>query len=67
MQKKAFELSELNTEGAEILDIGCGSGMQTIALAKLCTECIINAVDIHQPFLDDLKTSEQRRTISSHG
>jgi len=52
--KKAFELSGLNPAYAEILDIGCGSGMQTIALAKLCSECRITAVDIYQPFLDDL-------------
>ena len=38
----------------KILDIGCGSGMQTLALARLCPDCRITAVDIHQPFLDDL-------------
>jgi len=37
-----------------ILDIGCGSGMQTLALARLCPDCRITAIDIHQPFLDDL-------------
>jgi len=38
----------------KILDIGCGSGMQTLALARLCPDCRITASDIHQPFLDDL-------------
>ena len=38
----------------KILDIGCGSGMQTLALARLCPDCRITAVDVHQPFLDDL-------------
>ena len=38
----------------KILDIGCGSGMQTLTLARLCPESMITASDIHQPFLDDL-------------
>jgi SAM-dependent methyltransferase len=40
---------------AGILDIGCGSGMQTLALAKLCPGASITAGDIYQPFLDDLQ------------
>ncbi len=38
----------------QILDIGCGSGMQTVELARACRDARITAVDIHQPFLDDL-------------
>jgi len=37
-----------------LLDIGCGSGMQALTLARLCPGCRITASDIHQPFLDDL-------------
>lgn len=37
-----------------ILDVGCGPGRQTIALARI-TGAKIVGVDIHQPFLDDLK------------
>jgi ubiquinone/menaquinone biosynthesis C-methylase UbiE len=40
--------------GGHILDIGCGSGMQTLTLARLFPGCKITAVDLHQPFLDDL-------------
>lgn len=36
-----------------ILDIACGPGMQTIALA-CATNGTITAIDTHQPFLDDL-------------
>lgn len=36
-----------------ILDIGCGPGAQTIALAR-AGQAVITAVDTHQPFLDDL-------------
>ncbi len=39
---------------ARILDIGCGSGMQTLMLARLCPDATIIACDIPQPFLDDL-------------
>jgi SAM-dependent methyltransferase len=37
-----------------ILDIGCGTGMQTRDLARLCPDAEITAVDVHQPFLDEL-------------
>lgn len=37
-----------------ILDIGCGSGTQTLVLARLCPDCSIIATDVYQPFLDDL-------------
>lgn len=37
-----------------ILDVGCGSGTQTIGLAKLAPEARITAVDIIQPMLDTL-------------
>lgn len=39
---------------AQILDIGCGAGSQTLALARHCRKCRITAVDIHQPYLDAL-------------
>jgi ubiquinone/menaquinone biosynthesis C-methylase UbiE len=38
---------------ASILDIGCGPGAQTIALA-LHSAAHITAVDVHQPFLEEL-------------
>jgi SAM-dependent methyltransferase len=40
--------------GGEILDVGCGKGVQTMALARLCPSCRITATDIHQPFLDSV-------------
>jgi len=51
---RAFRLIKDLPRHARILDIGCGSGMQTLALARLCPESTITATDIHQPFLDDL-------------
>ena len=43
-------------ERPEILDIGCGPGMQTLALAG-ATDGVITAVDVHEPFLDQLRES----------
>ena len=42
-----------------ILDIGCGSGMQTLTLARMCPDCLVTATDIHQPFLDELDIRAQ--------
>jgi len=52
--KKAFSMLNDLPDRPEILDIGCGGGMQTIELARICQNCHITAVDIHQPYLDDL-------------
>ena len=51
--EKAFSIiPEPLKGGGEILDVGCGKGVQTMALARLCPSCRIIATDIHQPFLD---------------
>ncbi|WP_067051062.1 class I SAM-dependent methyltransferase [Methanofollis ethanolicus] len=52
--RKAFSMLKDLPDRPEILDIGCGSGMQTIELARICPNCHVTAVDIHQPYLDDL-------------
>jgi SAM-dependent methyltransferase len=52
--QRAFEKLSGLPESPEILDLGCGTGAQTLALAKL-THGNITAVDNHAPFLDILK------------
>jgi ubiquinone/menaquinone biosynthesis C-methylase UbiE len=52
--KKAWSYLPPLSEGAQILDIGCGSGAQTRDLAALSTGTI-TAVDNHQPFLDSVR------------
>jgi cyclopropane fatty-acyl-phospholipid synthase-like methyltransferase len=44
-----------------VVDAGCGTGRQTLSLAK-CLGTMIHAVDNHQPFLDELmrRTSEAK-------
>ncbi len=39
-----------------VIDLGCGTGPQTLVLARELNSPII-AVDIHQPYLDQLQTS----------
>jgi len=52
--RKAFSLLKDLPAQPQILDIGCGPGMQTLELAANCSG-IITAVDNHQPFLDVLE------------
>ncbi|MEO1093325.1 MAG: class I SAM-dependent methyltransferase [Cyanobacteria bacterium J06638_28] len=47
-------------EPPRILDLGCGPGMQTLALARL-TAGQITAVDLYHPYLDEL----QRRAVAA--
>lgn len=42
---------------AQILDIGCGPGKQTLHLAERFPEARIVAIDLHPPFLDALRSS----------
>lgn len=50
---RALQLDPELVKAVNILDVGCGSGRQTLTLAR-CTDSQITAVDTHQPFLDEL-------------
>ena len=52
--RRAFEMLTDLPAKPEIMDVGCGAGTQTIALARLCPGRI-TAVDVHQPVLDELQ------------
>ncbi len=43
-----------NQSGMEILDLGCGTGAQTLTLADRC-DGSITAVDLHEPFVNRLQ------------
>ena len=47
-----------------ILDIGCGPGMQTIELARLSSGQI-DALDNYQPFLDQLQVSVKKEGFAN--
>ena len=50
---RALHLINGLPDAPEVLDIGCGPGMQTVDLAGLLPQAKIQAVDRHQPFLED--------------
>ena len=50
---RAFAMLKDLPTSPKILDIACGAGPQTLALARN-TQAVITAVDNHQPFLDGL-------------
>jgi ubiquinone/menaquinone biosynthesis C-methylase UbiE len=52
--QKAFQRLTGLSKHPEILDVGCGTGRQTLVLAKLSTGNI-TALDNHQPFIETLK------------
>ena len=59
--QKAYEMIP-KLEQPLILDVGCGPGLQTIKLAKLSGGNII-AIDIHQPYLEQLKQSAEKEEV----
>jgi ubiquinone/menaquinone biosynthesis C-methylase UbiE len=61
---KAFRSIPSLPEGAKILDIGCGVGMQTIHLAEICDNCYITAVDVYQPYLDTLMENAKSKGVA---
>ena len=61
--KKAYAMLKGLPEKPRILDIGCGPGMQTVALAKL-SNGEIYAVDNHQPFLEQLKKTAEKKGVT---
>lgn len=61
--RKTYLMLEGLPENPRILDIGCGPGMQTIELAKL-SRGRIDALDNHQPFLEDLKSRAREERVS---
>jgi len=59
--REAAEKLPRLSDDARVLDVGCGPGAQTLALARAFPQAHIMAVDRHAPFLKDLT----RRTRSS--
>ena len=46
-----------------VLDLGCGAGRQTLVLAEALQTRVV-AIDLHQPFLDQLRASARARGLS---
>ncbi|MES9996148.1 methyltransferase domain-containing protein [Desulfovibrio aminophilus] len=52
---RALVLAGSLPEELHVLDLGCGPGMQTLVLARALPGARITAVDLHEPFLDELR------------
>jgi len=61
----AFEKLPALPTRPKILDVGCGSGSQSLELARL-THGEITAVDFHQPYLDELEKKAALAGLSEH-
>jgi ubiquinone/menaquinone biosynthesis C-methylase UbiE len=60
---RAFDFVHGLPPEPDVLDIGCGPGAQTLVLAGL-TRGRITAVDVHAPFLDDLRSRAKRPGVA---
>jgi len=61
--QRAYRMLKDLPEHPRILDIGCGTGMQTVELAKLSGGQIV-ALDFHEPFLEQLKEATKKESVS---
>ena len=68
---KAFSMLEGLPSRPRIVDFGCGAGIASLAIAR-AAQCMVTAVDVHQPFLDELNTqasheglTDQIRTVQA--
>lgn len=59
--RRALALCNPLPSAPRILDIGCGPGAQTLVLAEQLQDARITAIDIHQPYLDEL----QNRSVAA--
>jgi ubiquinone/menaquinone biosynthesis C-methylase UbiE len=62
LTRKAYSYVENVPLHPQILDIGCGQGVQTIELAKV-SHGMITAIDNHQAFLDILKRNARAAAL----
>ncbi len=61
--RKALATLPFLTSDTRLLDIGCGSGMQTLELARSCQASIM-ATDIHAPFLEILQRNATKEGLA---
>ena len=52
-------------ESPRVLDLGCGPGRQTLVLARTLKAPVV-AIDIHQPFLDQLTTAAAKTGLADY-
>ncbi|MCG8408006.1 MAG: class I SAM-dependent methyltransferase [Phycisphaerales bacterium] len=60
---EAFSLCSELPKQSSVLDVGCGPGMQTVALAKI-VDGRITAVDVNQGYLEELKARAEAANVA---
>jgi tRNA G46 methylase TrmB len=63
MTERAFHLCEGLPDDPAILELGCGSGGATMALAAMTGGTIV-ATDVYQPFLDRLMERARQQGVA---
>jgi len=53
--RRALALCKSLASAPRVLDIGCGPGAQTLVLAEELHDASITAIDVHQPYLEELR------------
>lgn len=61
---RAFHMVSLPEHKPHIVDVGCGTGAQTLDLARLAPHADITAIDNYQPFLDELELQFEEHGFS---
>lgn len=61
--RRALGLCTALPDHPSILDLGCGPGMQSLALAEM-SRGFVTAIDLHQEYLDELKKRAQAASLS---
>lgn len=62
--RKAMALFPRDDGKLEVLDIGCGNGIQTLLLAEEFPGASITAIDIHGPFIESLNRRAREAGLS---
>lgn len=61
--RQALQMLKELPKRVNVLDVGCGPGMQTVELAK-CLDGKIVALDTHEPYLDALSLRALKEGVS---
>ena len=61
---KALSMLDDLPRSPRIVDFGCGSGVASVVLAQ-AMNCTVTAVEVHQPFLDELQAIAERDGLAN--
>jgi ubiquinone/menaquinone biosynthesis C-methylase UbiE len=62
--RRALALCKSLASAPRILDIGCGPGAQTLVLAEQLHDASITGIDVHQPYLEELRARAAAAGVS---